>query len=397
MTFKLDFNNQFVGPKAIFDPNFIPPRILFRKKEVKSLTSILTDSLSDEFCLNILYQGINGIGKKVIVNKVLDDLSIRNNGFNNINTVNIDCKEKNFEELTFSVLNDLVNISKLNINIESLLTSNLSHLWNIFKLICKKTDINLFFIFTNVEYLDPGIFKKFLHLGKENNITSIYTINKILRPTTIDILSEFDLKKKLGYFSYMELFSILKQRTLLTFSHDVDEELIKYIADLICEQYVPVPGKGIEILRDIYPLLKENQRLRNFKLIELCQNHFDQMQINDEFSMLNYMSEEDYLHLLFLDNLSNYFISSMNFYITLNELEEIYNISCETLEYEKNTNEFQNIIKELLNIGVVRPSKKSQRENKPYFFDDTANTTSYFMVISPNQLKTLIDTLFERY
>ena len=294
MTFKLDFDNQFVGPKAIFDSNFIPPRILFRKKEVKSLTSILTDSLSDEFCLNILYQGINGIGKKVIVNKVMDDLLRKNKRFNNIHKVHIDCKEKNFEELTFTVLNDLINISKLNINFESLLNSNLSYLWNVFKLICKKTDFNLFFIFTNVEHLNPGIFKKFLHLGKENNITSIYTINKILRPSTIDILSEFDFKKKLGYFSYKELFSILKQRTLLTFSHEVDEELIKYITDLICEQYVPVPGKGIEILRDIYPVLKENQRMRNFKLIELCQNHFDQMQINDEFSMLNNMSEEDY-------------------------------------------------------------------------------------------------------
>ena len=299
--------------------------------------------------------------------------------------------------MTFSVLNDLVNISKLNINFESLLNSNLSNLWNVFKLICKKTDFNLFFIFTNVENLKPNIFKKFLHLGKENNITSIYTINKILRPTTIDVLSEFDLKKKLSYFSYNELFSILKQRTALTFSHEVDEELIRYITDIICEQYVPVPGKGIEIIRDLYPILKENQSMRNFKLIELCQNHFDQMQINDEFSMLNYMSEEDFLHLLFLDNLSNYFISNMNYYITLNELEEIYNISCETLEYEKNMNEFQNIIKELLNIGIVRPSKTSQRENKPYFFDNAVNTNSYFMVISPNQLKALIDTLFERY
>ncbi|MHA2282316.1 MAG: hypothetical protein ACXAC5_15850 [Promethearchaeota archaeon] len=397
MTFKLDFYNHFVGPKAIFDPNFIPPQILFRNREVKSLTSILTDSLSDEFCLNILYQGINGIGKKVIVNKAIDDLSRRNRGFNNFHKVYIDCKEKNFEELTFSALNNLVNISKLNINFETLLNSNLSHLWNVFKLICKKTDFNLFFIFTNVEHLKPTIFKKFLHLGKENNITSIYTINKILRPKAIDLLSEFDLKNKLSYFSYKEVFSILKQRTLLTFSHEVDDELIKYITDLICEQYVPVPGKGIEIIRDIYPVLKGNQSMRNSKLIELCQNSFDQMQINDEFSMLNYMSEEDFLHLLFLDNLSNYFISKMNYYITLDELEEVYNISCETLEYEKNMNEFQKIIKELLNIGIVRPSKKCQRENEPYLFDKSTNINSYFMVISPNQLKALIDTLFERY
>ncbi len=397
MTFKLDINKNFVGSKALFDPNYIPPQLLYRKKEQNSLISILTDSISDEFSLNILYQGINGIGKKAIVNKVINDLSIQNKGNTDIHKICIDCKEKDFEELIFSLLADLINICKFKVNYESLLNSNLSHLWNVFKLLCKRIDYNLFFVFTNVEYLKPEIFKKFLHIGKEINITSIYTINKILQPITIDLLSEFDLKKKLDYFTYKELYSILKQRTLLTVSHPVDEELIKYIADLVCEQYVPVPGKGIEILRDIYPLLKNKQYIKNCELIELCQNHFDQMQIHDEFSMLNYISEEDFLNIIFLDNLSNYFISKMNYYVSLKELEELYYVSCEALEYEKSVNEFQNLIRELLNIGILRPSKKTLRVKKTYFLDNTANSDSFFMVISPNQLKAIIDTLFDSY
>ena len=397
MTFKLDINKNFVGSKALFDPNYIPPQLLYRKKEQNSLISILTDSISDEFSLNILYQGINGIGKKAIVNKVINDLSIQNKGNTDIHKICIDCKEKDFEELIFSLLADLINICKFKVNYESLLNSNLSHLWNVFKLLCKRIDYNLFFVFTNVEYLKPEIFKKFLHIGKEINIMSIYTINKILQPITIDLLSEFDLKKKLNYFTYKELYSILKQRTLLTVSHPVDEELIKYIADLVCEQYVPVPGKGIEILRDIYPLLKNKQYIKNCELIELCQNHFDQMQIHDEFSMLNYISEEDFLNIIFLDNLSNYFISKMNYYVSLKELEELYYVSCEALEYEKSVNEFQNLIRELLNIGILRPSKKTLRVKKTYFLDNTANSDSFFMVISPNQLKAIIDTLFDSY
>jgi len=397
MTFKLDINKNFVGPKALFDPNYIPPQILYRKKEQNSLISILTDSISDEFSLNILYQGINGIGKKAIINKVINDLSIQNKGNINIHKICIDCKEKNFEELIFSILADLINICEFKVNYDSLLNSNLSHLWNVFKLLCKRIDHNLFFVFTNVEYLKPEIFKKFLHIGKEINITSLFTINKILQPFAIDLLSEFDLKKKLNYFTYKELYSILKQRTLLTLSHAVDEELIKYITDLVCEQYVPVPGKGIEILRNLYPILKNKQYIKNCDLIELCQNHFDQMQIHDEFSMLNYISEEDFLNIIFLDNLSNYFIYKMNYYISLKELEELYYVSCESLEYEKNINEFQNLIKELLNIGILRPSKKALRVKKANLLDNTANTDSYFMVISPNQLKAIIDTLFDNY
>jgi Cdc6-like AAA superfamily ATPase len=397
MTFKLDLCSNFVGPKALFDPNYIPPQILHRKKEQHSLISILTDSISDEFCLNILYQGINGIGKKAVVNKVINDLSIQNKGDVGIQKICIDCKDKDFEELIFSILTDLTNICKYKVNYNSLLNSNLSHLWNVFKLLCRKIDYNLFFIFTNVEYLKPEIFKKFLHIGKESNITSIYTVNKILQPVTFDLISEFDFKKKLNYFTYKELYSILKQRTLLALSNAVDEELIKYITDLVCEQYVPVPGKGIEILRDIYPILKNKQNFKNSELIELCQNHFDQMQIHDEFSMLNYISEEDFLNIIFLDNLSNYFISKMNYYISLEELEELYHVSCESLEYEKNFDEFHNLIRELSNIGILRPSKKALKAKNSHFFDKTINTDSYFMVISPNQLKTIIDTLFDNY
>lgn len=397
MTFKLDINNNFVGPKALFDPNYIPPHLLHRKKEINSLISILDDSISDKFSLNILYQGINGIGKKAIANKVINDLSDQNKGINNIHKICVDCKEKDFEELIFTILPDLLNLSKFKINYDSLLNSNLSHLWNIFKLLCKRIDHNLFFIFTNVEYLTPEIFKKFLQIGKETNITSIYTINKILQPATINLLPEFDLKKKLNYFNYKELYSILKQRILLTFSHEVDGEIIKYISDLVCEQYVPVPGKGIEILRDLYPLLKNKQKIMNCDLIELCQNNFDHMQIHDEFSMLNYISDEDFLNIIFLDNLSNHFISKMNYYVTLKELEELYYVSCESLEYEKSVNEFRSLIKELLNIGIIRPSKKTPRGKKSQLLDNLENCSFYFMVISPNQLKAILDTFFDNY
>ncbi|MFX1478425.1 MAG: hypothetical protein ACFFCI_09850, partial [Promethearchaeota archaeon] len=171
--------------------------------------------------------------------------------------------------------------------------------------------------------------------------------------------------------------------------------LIKYITDLICEQYVPVPGKGIEILRDFYPILKSKQSIKNYELIEHCQNHFDQMQIHDEFSMLNYVSEEDFLNIVFLDNLSSYFISNMNYYISLEELKEVFHISCESLEYEKNTREFQRIIRDLLDVGILRPSKKHKPEINTNLSDSSTFDDPYFMVISPIQLKTIIDTIFE--
>ena len=50
------------------------------------------------------------------------------------------------------------------------------------------------------------------------------------------------------------------------------------------------------------------------------------------------------------------------------------------------------IIKDLMSNGILRPSKDNP-QNK----DNALICDSYFMVISPNQLKALIDTVFGKY
>jgi len=396
MIAKSNVNNKYIGPKALFDPNYIPPRLLYRKKEENSLFSILNDSISDEYSLNILYQGIDGIGKKAIVNKVLNDLIIQNKEFIQINNVFVECKEKKLEELIFSLLSEINTFVNFNIDFRTILNSNIPHLWNTFKFICNKVDSHLFFIFNNIEYLDPETFNKFLQFSRETNITLISTTNKIIRPGTIDLLSEFDFKNKLNFFTYHELYTILKQRVLLSFSHEIDKHLIRYITDLICEQYVPVPGKGIEILRDLYPVLKNKNNFNKIELLEICQDEFENFQISDEFSVLNYLSEEDILTVIFLDNISNYFINKMNYYISVKELQELYEVSCETLEYKKDSNEFSKLTEELLNFGIIKPSKRTYRQNNIYNNYSNANYDLFFILINPKQIKLIIDTIFNQ-
>ncbi len=394
MISKSKINNDYIGPKAIFDPNYIPPNLLFRKKEEKSLYSLLNDSITDEFPLNILYQGIEGIGKKVIINKVVKDLITNNGNSLPFQKIIIDCKEKNLEELIFSLLTELNKLPNLNFNLNSFLNSNISQLWNIFKLASKKIDQNLFLIFNNIENIKPDFFKKMLYLGKEMNITVISTVNKILRSSTLDYLSEFDIKRKLNYFTYKELNLILQTRASLTFSHEVDKELIQYITDLIFEHYVPVPGKGIDMLREIYPFLKNQDSIEHFKMLEIFQNQFDSFQISDEFNMLNYISEEDLLTIIFLDNLSNTFATKSHFYIDLNNLQELYDISCESLDYEKDSNEFKNIIQKALRVGILSPSRKGLTTNIKFLSKNPLTYDCFFMTINPFQLKAMVDAVF---
>jgi len=388
---KLNDNIDYIGPRAIYDPNFIPPQLLFRKKEEDTLSSILLDSISDDFCFNALYQGIYGIGKKAIVEKVVDNLTRSEEILLNIKKFSIDCRDKNLEELLVSILAEMNKVLNLNMSINSIINSDTSHLWSIFKLACKKHEGYLILIFNNIEYLKPGVFKKFLLYGKESNVTIISTINKVLRASTLEILSEFDIKKKLSFFSYKELNSILKQRASLTFSHYIDKEMINFITDLVFEHHVPVPGKGIDIFRELYPLLKDRSELEQLELLEICQNQFDSYNVSDDFSMLTYISEEDISTILFLDNLSNYFLNKSRYYINSNELRILYDLSCETIEFQSNTNEFNDLIKTVNNVGILSPSNMNLSKNL------APNIFKYFLNIGPLQLKNIVDVVFGKF
>jgi hypothetical protein len=252
-------------------------------------------------------------------------------------------------------------------------------------------------VFNNIEHIQPEAFKKFLKYGKENKITIISTGNQVLRSSTLEILSEFDFKKKLDYFSFSELNDIIKQRISLAFFNEIDKELIDLITDLIFEHHVPVPGKGIEILRELYPVLNQKMTLKKFEIYDILQNQFDTLQVTDEFSMVSYISESDLLNLIFLDNFSNYFLKKANLYITIQELKELYYVTCESIDYEKDIKEFKHLIVNLRNIGILNASKKNDINNFRYFNDNVLNYDNYFMVINPKQLKPILDAIFTKH
>ncbi len=386
--------SNFVGAKAIFDENFLPPKLLFRKKEENTLLSLLNDSIVDNFSLNIMVQGTQGIGKKAIVNKVLNDLINQNQDFKALKKINIDCKEKKVDELLFTLISQTKEVLNLNIDLSLILNSKISYLWNLLKLIYGKLKNEYLLVFNNAEYLEPRFLNKLLFLGKDVNITSIYTLNKVLNPSTLEVFSKFDFKNKLNYYTFNQLYQILQQRISLVFSHEIDDELIQYIVDLIFEHHVPVPGKGIEILRDLYPFLQKSDVLGQTEILEICQNNFETLGMTDEFNMVNYLSEENILTIIFLDNLANYFLTnSTKFYIKLKDLYELYELSCESLIYEKDRSEFNGMLEMINGIGILSKARKLHHVHG-YSSEKNPDLNNYFMGISPNRLKIMVDTIF---
>ncbi len=377
---------NYIGPRAIFDQNFIPPQILHRQKEEHSLFSVVNDAITDDFGINIIYQGIEGIGKKVIINKVINDLLNQDKNSSYIYKIKVDCKEKKLEELIISLLSEMNGVYNFNLDFQQILNLNLPNLWNLFKLACQKVDYNLLIAFNNVEHLNPEIFKKFLHFGNEKNMILISTINKVLKPAAYDLLGCFDLKINLNYFSYNQLCEILHQRIALAYTVNLETDLVEFITDLIFEHYVPVPGKGVDILRELYLLLNSKKDYKECGVYEIVQNQFDPLQISDEYSLLAYISEEELLTIIFLDNLSNFFLKNTRYYISFQELKELYQISCESLDYNISLEEFESLINMYQNIGILSLSKKN-----------LFNNSRYFLIIPPKQLKAIVDALFTQF
>ncbi|MFX1237806.1 MAG: hypothetical protein ACFFAS_14650 [Promethearchaeota archaeon] len=400
---------QYIGPRAIFDPCFIPPQLLFRKKEEYSLFSLLRDSLSDNYNINVIFQGIHGIGKKVFVQKVVADSidACKEDSF--VRKLCVDCKEKNLEDIILSILGQILEILGLTFDLKAILESTPSRLWTLFKLACKKLSDTIIIILNNIEHLEPESYKKLLSSTKELNISIVSTVNKILRPSTIDILPEFDYKKKLRFFSYNELNAILKQRASLTFKNEIDKDVIDFITDFTFEHHVPVPGKGIAVFRECYPFLRERSTIDLFEMLDVCRSQFDSFGMTDDFGMLAYLSEEDILTIIFLDNLTDYFLKKGKFYISSGELRALYDVACESLQYKKSDAEYDSLVKKFANMGIISTSRNvNQNSHADSSISSSLslgmerqlrskrilNNNSYFMIICPNQLKSIVDVVF---
>ena len=141
----------------------------------------------------------------------------------------------------------------------------------------------------------------------------------------------------------------------------------------------------MELMREIYPIIKKNKNITPDHLREQCLFQFDSFSL-DEFGIISYISEADILIDIFLDNLSNYFSNGLNYYIDLPKLKLLYDVSCETLEFERNLIEFNQILQKLLDLEILKESKFIQE------YPD--NARFFYSIMQTSQLKTMVDVIF---
>ncbi|MCP4762678.1 MAG: hypothetical protein GY870_12935, partial [archaeon] len=357
----LDIDERFVGPKALFDPYFIPDFLVNREKEERYLNSLLSDAIIDTFPASISLFGLNGVGKTVLVNKTINSIlgtksEISKNEFSeSLFSFLINCEGKDTEQIIFSMINSLAKKLKYDIKPEIVLNSNRSALWNLFKFLTSKIESPLIFVFDSVEYVQPKLLNK---ITKNSKSESFITINSFNISQSSPFLLDFDqpdYKMQLGTYSKKDLLEISRDRCAISIKNPVEDDMVKYIVDLACEFDKNVPESPIRILRELYPILDNSKTVFTSKIRDVCRYQFDGFSI-DEIGIAEFISESEILERIILDNLCSHFIQSDAYYIGFNELKDTYNIAVESLEYTSSDKEFYSILTRLRNISLLIPS-----------------------------------------
>ncbi|MHA1821044.1 MAG: hypothetical protein ACTSU2_09750 [Promethearchaeota archaeon] len=404
-------NSRYIGPRALFDPYFVPDRLFDRSKEVASLKKFILDAVRDRFTTSISIYGIKGSGKTVLANKSLYEIKelipadirgahhsstgmaqlnmqvVRGNPINikkspkisasnqhgqkegfqiqsdlinlgdtEFSTIYVDCENKDTEQVIFSMVNALASAQNYNMDPSTVLNLNKSGLWNLFKHLLDKNPRPILCFMDSVEYMNPKLLNKFCSPNISHSIILLNTFNLHRSSPFLMNFNKSDFNINLYSYRHTTLYEIGKDRCEVAFRNPIDDEIIKFITDLSSEFDKPVPGSSIRVLREVYPIIAQNNSIDGGLLRDACRYNFEGFSL-DEISIADYIAESDMVDRVFIDNISTYFNKTQNYYIDFNELEESYKVACESLEYDFSQRKFMSSLAGLKSLGLILPSK----------------------------------------
>ncbi|HUX99721.1 MAG TPA: hypothetical protein VMV49_09225 [Candidatus Deferrimicrobium sp.] len=376
--------SQFGYPRALYDPNYVPPKLLHRTKELKSLLNIFQSSLNpgDLFDINVYIHGIRGIGKTVFAKYFIELLKA--NFEEKFIPIHLNLTIKNPNEN----LRLIVELYSQSISNKFTYLKNSKELWSYFHFLRNKSNIPLILIFDNVDYFNQPLYERFIRYSKDLKISTIATsqISPRSWKNKSDVLTEYlDFPLKLDIYSPSALLDILSQRISIAFPVELDHEILQYIVDIVTQFDNYRPSTCITVLKTIYhQLISGNDinptliRESSYPLLEFpYQGDLDcLLQLDDSLIELLYYP--------FLEKIALYFKNGKNIYVSYKELFRIYRIACDELLLPYNQNQFEKFIEKLVFDGFLYPSQ----------FNANTNENRFFIIIDPFRLLEYLEIKF---
>ncbi len=373
-------------PRALFDPHYIPPKLLHRKKELKILGNLFRDSLNpdEQFNLNVYLYGIPGIGKTVLTKYLL-------------NLLKADLEQK-FISLYLDLavkspsenLRLLVEIYAHSHSTKFTYIKSMTKLWSYFHYLRNKTNLPLLLILENIDPLNQQLYEKIVRFSRPLKLCTIATsqIPLSLYTQNSKWLVEQLEPLKLEMYSPSALLDILSQRINLAFPIELDYSLSKYIVDIVTQFDQFRPSTCINILKSIYQHLLSGKDI-NPTLIRDESVHLLEFPYPDDLNCLIEFdnSSIDLFYLPLLEKIAIYFLNAERIYIDQAELFRLYKITCDELLLPYNPEKFHQFFNHLLSEGFLYPSQfKSENKNAYYMLLDPKRLVEYLEIKASDKL-----------
>ncbi|MHA1777676.1 MAG: hypothetical protein DRO88_04875 [Promethearchaeia archaeon] len=386
----------YVGPRAIFNPHYIPPKILVQRKKAELVYGILKDALEDEYSSNLTVYGLQGAGKNLLINLIFQWLSahdvIVDIGKNSPIIILNDCKDQALGQFLFNILQNLNDKLAHQLDLQESLQWDAITMWNTFKYLVKKSPRSIILYLSQIESMEEGVIAKVLNFAKSlDKLHVVTTINTGNHFYAFNQYSGLDHRILMNSLRSSDLYEITRQRADMAFHPWLEKDAIKLIVDYIIEYGTKVPGSCISMLKHLYPIVEEQGNLTAEDIRKVSQYYFEGVSI-DSLTITDYIMQTRWEERLFLDYLVNYFQNSSRFYIPGKEIQRAYQMTAEEMGFTQKSHDMLQMLTNITRSEILLPSHFSQKSGADKIWvEDQATLSLHYLSMPVEEVNQVLE------
>ncbi|MGY5877315.1 MAG: hypothetical protein RTU30_16300 [Candidatus Thorarchaeota archaeon] len=345
------------SPRGLFDPYYVPDKLLHRDREMESLHGVYKDSYESEYGVNTLVHGISGVGMTVFSRYFLTKLVPQQF---DAHTIYVDARRKSSTEI-ISELNDKIHVLA---NQPITVAFDLDVLWMQFKRTASAEPKRKVFVIDNIDESNEDIFAKVARLSKEIKASTIGVLNshdyRMLTKLPATQMA-YDFEIPLDTYTQSQLYEIVRMRVEDTFPLGLTDEVIRYITDIVLEFDAGKPKTSVEALKALWPLAQKGQEIDSDLVRGATSRVTAFIQDQDYMDIVETISMNDFMTLLVLEALSEHLMRyKTETYIDRQTLNELVVIKCEELGVRHSVDDIDKSLQTLIFQSVVFESGYSR-------------------------------------
>ncbi len=338
------------SPKGLFDPYYVPKRLLYRDRELDTIHRAYKDSYEDEYGVNTLVHGISGVGMTVFSRYFLTRLVPEHF---EAHTVYVDAQHKD----TLEIVAELTEKIQKQVQAPITVAFDLDIMWMQFKRTASHASKRTVFVLDNIDERNEEIYVKLARLSKEIGASTIGVLNshdyRMLTKMPATQMA-YDFEIPLDTYTQSQLYQIIRQRVEDTFPLGLSEDILRYITDLVCEFDASKPKTSIEALKALWPLATSGREIDSDTVRQATSKITSFVSDQDYETMVDIIGMNDFMTLLVLEAMTEHLMRfRTETYIDRQTLEDIVEIKCEELGIQYESEDVTRGLQSLIFQGVV--------------------------------------------